>query len=410
MAILKGKVSIVSQVMKVLLIEDNRIEAVQTQGWLKGHDGAFDVDCVDRLNDGLERISQGGIDIVLLDLNLPDSRGEATFEKLHAEFPEVPIVVLTGEYDDSIGPATVAKGAQDYLVKQHADSASLARVLRFALTRHRAQEEKLKELKLAKTGCVIAMIGAKGGVGTTTTALNVATALAMQGKVVILAEIHPSFGTLVFHLPQQPAKNLRTLLKLPAGRIRLHELNAVLCKGPAGTRILFGPQELEDDFQEIDPIQAEAIIKGLEQLAEFIILDLPSPPSAATRAVANLCQFACVVTEREPGSVRAGQRVVKQLNAWGSRGNLAGSVILVGTVVVNRTIYANYLMPTAEVQSQMGCETIGHIPWGAAENLQALTEGVPLVLLQADSDAALSYVQLANRLSNTDQRKLIPRG
>jgi MinD-like ATPase involved in chromosome partitioning or flagellar assembly/CheY-like chemotaxis protein len=393
----------VSQVIKVLLIEDNRIEARQTQHWLTGQ-GLFEVECVDNLKDGLDCISEGGIDIVLLDLNLPDSRGEATFDKLYAEFPEVPIVVLTGEYDDSIGPDTVAKGAQDYLVKQQADGASLSRVLRFALTRNRAQQEKFKELQYAKTGHVIGFIGAKGGVGTTTTALNVATALATQGKSVILAEIRPSFGTLVFHVPLQPTKNLRTLLKLPVDRIGLHELNAVLCKGPSGLRILFGPQEHEDDFQEIDPVQVEAIIKGLGQLAEYIILDLPSQPSTATRAVANLCQFACVVTEREPGSVQAGQLVVKQLNVWGSQGNHA-SVVLVGSVVVNRTIYANYLMPTSEVQSQMGCETIGHIPWGATENLQALKEGVPLVLLQPDSDATLSYIELATHLASIDQRK-----
>ena len=283
---------------------------------------------------------------------------------------------------------TVAKGAQDYLVKQKADSASLTHVLRYALARHRAQSEKIKAMQSRVPGRAIAFLGAKGGVGTTTTALNVAAALAARGKSVILAEIRPSFGTLVFHLHQQPAKNLRTLLELPGDRIGQYDLNDVLCKGPAGMWILFGPKEQEDECKEIEPFQAEAIIKGLSQLAEFLILDLPTQPSAASRAIASLCQFAVVVTEREPGSVRAGKVVVKQLQAWGVRGNLVGGIVRIGSIVVNRTIFPNNVMSFAEIQSQMGCEIVGIVPCGATEDLRALTEGVPLVLLNPDNDIA----------------------
>ena len=396
-----------TNVSRVLLIEDNRLEALQTQHWLKG--SPFEVECVDKLTLGLERLATGGIDIVILDLNLPDSRGAATFEKLYADFPEIPIVVLTGEFDDAIGPATVSKGAQDYLVKQRADSASLQHVLRYALARHGAQQQKIKALQLRKSGRVIGFLGAKGGVGTTTTALNIAVALAMQGKSVILAEVRPSFGTLVFHVHLQPARSLRTLLDLPTERIGQHDLDAVLCKGPAGVWILFGPKEEEDkEFQQIDPHQAEAIVKGLSQMAELVILDFSSQPSAATRAAANLCDFAAVVTEREPGSVRAGKVVVKQLQTWGIQGNLVGGIVRVGSIIVNRTIYANNSMSFAEIQSLMGCEIVGIIPWAATENMRALIEGVPLVLLQPDHDSAISSVEIANRLSTENVVGILP--
>ncbi len=241
----------------------------------------------------------------------------ATFEKLYAAIPDIPIVVLTGEYDEAIGPSTVAKGAQDYLVKQGANSAELVRVLRYSLARHRAQQEKLNELHLRKSGRVIGFLGAKGGVGATTIALNVATALAMQGKKVILVEMHSTFGMLAFHLHQDPARSLQTLLDLPPERIGHHELNAVICQGPTGLWVLFGPKEGED-YKEISPQHAEAIIKGLSDIAEFVIVDLPSQPSAATQAVAGLCHFAAVVSEREPGSVMSGKVAVKLLHKWGT--------------------------------------------------------------------------------------------
>jgi MinD-like ATPase involved in chromosome partitioning or flagellar assembly len=338
-----------------------------------------------------------------LDLNLPDSQGPATFDKAYAEISDVPIVVLTGEFDEALGPATVLKGAQDYLVKKTADSASLARVLRYALARHQAQQEKIKSSQSHGSGRVIGFIGAKGGVGTTTTALNVAVALAMKGKSVILAEIRPTFGTLAFHLNQHPAKNLRTLLDIPPERIGRHELNSVLCKGPAGLWLLFGPKEQEDQFPEIDPRQAEAIVKGLSQLAEFVILDLPSQPSAATRAVVGLCQFAAVVSEREPGSVRAGKAVVKQLEAWGARGNLVGGIVRIGAIIVNRVIFPINMLNLAEIQSQMGCEIVAVIPSAASENVRALTDGVPLVLLQPDSDIALTFGEIAVHLSTDNE-------
>lgn len=130
-----------SQIIKVLLIEDNRIEARATQHRLKvARDCAFDVTWVEQLQPGFERLAQGGIDIVLLDLNLPDSAGLETFVRLRAQAPDVPVVVMTGEYDETIGPMAVERGAQDYLVKHQADGA-LPQVLRFALGRHRAQLE-----------------------------------------------------------------------------------------------------------------------------------------------------------------------------------------------------------------------------------------------------------------------------
>jgi MinD-like ATPase involved in chromosome partitioning or flagellar assembly len=236
-------------------------------------------------------------------------------------------------------------------------------------------------------------------VGTPTTALNVAVALAMKGKSVILVEMRPSFGTLALHVNQQPANNLRTVLDLPPERIGQTELDSILCEGPARVWILFGPRENDAAFREIDPRHADVIISGLGQMAEYVILDLGCQPSAAMRAAVNLCHFAAVVTEREPGSVRAGKVLVKQLQEWGSRGNLQGGVFLVGSVIVNRTIYSNYIMPADEVQAQMGCEIVGMVPFGAPENLRALTESVPLVLLQPDNDTSISYVEIANRLS-----------
>ncbi|MCU1367354.1 MAG: Chemotaxis response regulator protein-glutamate methylesterase of group 3 operon [Ilumatobacteraceae bacterium] len=78
------------------------------------------------------------VDCVLLDLGLPDAVGLSALEKLRAQVPDVPVVVLTGHLDDGIGPQALAAGAQDFLVKGQVDGPGLQRSLRYAVERGRA--------------------------------------------------------------------------------------------------------------------------------------------------------------------------------------------------------------------------------------------------------------------------------
>lgn len=75
------------------------------------------LECFGRLTIGLNRLAQGGIDAILLDLGLPDSQGLNTFEKTYAVAPKEPILILTSNDDDSLALDAVRRGAQDYLIK-----------------------------------------------------------------------------------------------------------------------------------------------------------------------------------------------------------------------------------------------------------------------------------------------------
>ena len=92
-----------SSPVKALLIEDNPGDARLIQIMLAAtDDGFFELEHVQRLEAGLQRIAQGGIGIVLADLSLPDSHGLETFSRLHARAPEVPIIVLSGLNDTAL--------------------------------------------------------------------------------------------------------------------------------------------------------------------------------------------------------------------------------------------------------------------------------------------------------------------
>ncbi len=136
--------------IKVLLIEDNPADAVFIEEILKeAKDFSFDVEWKERLSIGLERLAKKGVDIVLLDLNLPDSKGFNTFTRTLAQAPEIPIIVLTGLDDETLAIRAVRTGAQDYLIKKHVNSSLLVRTIRYAIARKMGGERRftIQELK-----------------------------------------------------------------------------------------------------------------------------------------------------------------------------------------------------------------------------------------------------------------------
>ena len=124
---------------QVLLIEDNPGDVRLIQEMLRDVNGfSFDIKHASYLKDGVELLSENNIDVIVLDLTLPDSLSYETFTRIQAEALEVPIVLLTGLDDEELGIQAMRDGAQDYLVKGPLDGDLLARALRYAIERKRA--------------------------------------------------------------------------------------------------------------------------------------------------------------------------------------------------------------------------------------------------------------------------------
>jgi len=138
-------------VVRVLLVEDSAADVDLIREALADAeldpvlDGpALRLDQVDRLADALERLAQGGVDLVLLDLSLPDSQGFETFARLERAAPGTPIVVLSGLADEGMAIRAVREGAQDYLVKGQVEGKTLTRSIRYAIERKHAQNEQAR--------------------------------------------------------------------------------------------------------------------------------------------------------------------------------------------------------------------------------------------------------------------------
>ncbi len=126
--------------IRILLLEDNPDDALLVQTALAGRaPEEFAIVWVDRLAAALALIQTQRFDAVLCDLDLPDSTGMATAQALAARAPALPLVVLTGSHDENLGPEAIHHGVQDYMLKDDAGRAMLARSLRYAIERKRME-------------------------------------------------------------------------------------------------------------------------------------------------------------------------------------------------------------------------------------------------------------------------------
>ncbi len=125
--------------LRVLLVEDNPSDALLIQEMLGAGDepSRWEATWARGLAEAIQQLGAGPFDLLLVDLSLGDSAGLSTCDELLASFPDLPLVVLTGDRADDTGVAAVRRGAQDFLVKGRFDGALLRRVMRYSVERHR---------------------------------------------------------------------------------------------------------------------------------------------------------------------------------------------------------------------------------------------------------------------------------
>lgn len=131
--------------IKILLVEDSPIAARLISLLIKEGmpEGEYELFLDSNLTDAIKTTTEKDIQLVLLDLGLPESQGLETFKTFFTLFPYIPVIVLTGNEDKSLALKAVREGAQDYLVKGEVHSSLLARSIFYAVERGRLQYEKI---------------------------------------------------------------------------------------------------------------------------------------------------------------------------------------------------------------------------------------------------------------------------
>jgi PAS domain S-box-containing protein len=140
--------------LRTLIVEDNRTDRILLESmFASSFPGEFETKNSDTLAGALSLLEHGGFDIILLDLNLPDSNNIETLFEVDKKCPSVPIIVVTSANDEKLGISALRSGAQDYIVKGQFDAKLLYKSMQYAIERKKNETEirmMYEKLKMAQ--------------------------------------------------------------------------------------------------------------------------------------------------------------------------------------------------------------------------------------------------------------------
>jgi MinD-like ATPase involved in chromosome partitioning or flagellar assembly/CheY-like chemotaxis protein len=345
----------------------------------------------------LARIWGGGIDLVLLTLAASAGPLEdplAPFLELQLKAQGVPVVVVCDSAGEVFAQTAVQQGAAAYLLRQ-AFEPDLLKLLRSVAGKTQPPNAILRTLTATgKGGKIIAFMGAKGGVGTTTVALNVAAVLAAHRRV-ILVELHAELGSLPLYF--QPHRSLRDIGDLlaaadPEEEIPFREFESCLwpVKNVGGLHVLYGSRSPQNSAP-LDPGHALGILALASEMADYVVVDLPASLSDTNRAVLENSACLALVVERDPISVQSAKLILNRVDSW-KAGKLA-----IGSVILNRAALVSP-MPFAEIAAELSIVTLGVIPPAPDLCAAAQHAHTPLVTLDADTLASIAMRELGREI------------
>lgn len=134
----------------LIITQDANDAKVLADTLATARDGPFTTEVVQRLSDGLSRLKQGGVDIILADLFLPDSQGIETFDVLFRSVPPIPIMILSAEINEGLAVEAVQRGAQGFLSKGYLRNSLVPQALRNVIQRKRVEEALFVEKEHAR--------------------------------------------------------------------------------------------------------------------------------------------------------------------------------------------------------------------------------------------------------------------
>jgi signal transduction histidine kinase len=210
--------------LQVLLVEDSPSDARLFQHvFLKSSAGNWSLDYVECLSDAIDYCQSRAFDLVLLDLQLPDSDGLDTVDTFNQAVPDIPIIILTAFDDEELALQAMAKGAQDYIVKDQVTTNLLRRSIRYTIER----SQIIKQLRNSEQATIQAL-----------------------NKEKELNQLKSYFVSMVSHEFRNPLNTLQVMTEL----------------------ILESENKLTDDEKEIYANRIEFTIGNMSQLLNEVIL------------------------------------------------------------------------------------------------------------------------------------------
>ena len=376
---------------KILIVDDNECNREVLLDAL--HDEGYEIRQAGNGREAIRLVEEDHPDLILLDILMPEMDGVETLEYLKGkeETRHIPVIMVTALGMDSQVATCLDAGAADYIVKPFSSLVVRARVRTAVRNGPSVGDLPAAEVGTEK-GKIYSFIGGKGGVGTTTVAINIAYALTKMDKSITVVELRSCWGAVASQLRLTPRHHLGTLLEdSETKRIDPHQLQQCLIEHPSGFKVLCGPQKAGSQI-EITPQHVETLVNLLCKNADCVILDLPSYITPCTETIVKLSDFVSLVTELEPSSVDGAKHTLDWISSLSVEENLLGAI-------VNSRARVSSAYNLGNVRSSLTCGMMGVIPADPDACMMAVRGGRPVLEVQPDATISGALTSLAERIS-----------
>jgi pilus assembly protein CpaE len=371
---------------KVLIVDDD-VQTLRLVGLMLERQG-YKILAANNGTQALQMAHTEHPDVILLDVMMPDVDGYEVTRRLRKDpdTANIPVLMFTAktQVDDKI--VGYEAGADDYLAKP-IHPAELTAHLRALLQRSRVRAVPSKE-----RGYVVGVLAAKGGVGVSTLALNLAIAYHQKTKVeVIAAELRPGQGTWSGELSHTLSEGLGNILRMRAQDITATSIENEMARMPYGIRLLMASPKSKDTELMKNTEQLEALVENLPLLAKLVLLDIGTNFIPGYEMLLGHCSEVVVVTEPFRASVQRTRSLIDDLATIGF-----GRSKLLTVVSINR-IRADVQLSITQMQEVLGVPIAQVIPPAPEIAFQAANRNIPLIQVQIGGVVSQQYSNLAER-------------
>jgi len=305
------------QKLTVLLIEDNPDFAKIVQHWLSqsGQEIEFLLNWTDSLAESRRRLSRGNVAVILLDLNLPDSEGIATFTAVRAQAPDTPVIILSAGDDVALALQLIQEGADNYLVKSSCTAEALTRAIRFALVKQDLNARRRQRVdEVLDQATVVAVTGGKGGVGTTTVACTLAAELRRRtGESILLADLDIYTGLVAFLMAVEAQYSVIDALS-NSTRLDRSLWQRLVAQSEEGIDVLCAPS-IAGSINGL-PERLCQVLSAVRPFYRWIVLDLGRLNSCASEVLDAADEHVVVTTTSIPALYET-KRAIETLRGAG---------------------------------------------------------------------------------------------
>jgi pilus assembly protein CpaE len=384
-------------VIRVLIVDDIASTRDNLQKLLSFED---DIEVAATAGDGKQGLDEAHRvqpDIVLTDVNMPTMDGIQLTEKLAAELPGSPVIIMSVQGERDYLRRAMQAGAREYLIKPFSHDELVAAIRRV----HQLEQKKGAMIgrgaadgdgtpRPSAPGDVIVLFSGKGGVGKTLLATNIAVALAAETKSrVALVDLDLQFGDIGVLLALDHSRTITDVVDAGEG-LDAELLNEILATGPEGVRVLLAPisPELAD---LVNTEHVRTVIGELRRNYDYVVVDTSCHLAEFNLEVIESAQRILVITALTIPAIKDAKLSLKVLESL----NIDPATI---ALVVNRTDgHSDFNRESIE-------QTLRHpvavqVPYEPRVIGEAITGGTPFVTLHPDAEITRSVRELVAQIS-----------